>query len=104
MGKGGCVNHSLKIIIKKNTGKNMLFGGAQGLVCFLSGGRGSPGAQFQQQQHRPGWSLGGGAAALCPLRWQWTLAVAPGERKKGPGGLPAGVCGSGGSENGGEPE
>ncbi|NXK54644.1 SC16B protein, partial [Chauna torquata] len=35
-----------------------------------------------------------GAAALCPLRWQWTLAAAPGERQKGPGGLPAapGIC------------
>ncbi|NXP44945.1 SC16B protein, partial [Heliornis fulica] len=36
---------------------------------------------------------GGVEAALCPPRqpmWQWTLAAAPRERKKGPGGLRAG--------------
>jgi len=30
--------------------------------------------------------------------WQWTLAAAPRERKKGPGGLRAGVCGCGGGK------
>lgn len=45
---------------------------------------------------QPGESVrgGGAVAALCPPQWpmwQWTLAAAPGGRKKGPGGT--GVCG-----------
>ncbi|XP_047929364.2 protein transport protein Sec16B isoform X1 [Anser cygnoides] len=41
MGKGGCVNHGLKIIIKKNAGKNTLFGGLRG-SCASSQVGGDP--------------------------------------------------------------
>uniref|UniRef100_A0A8B9DAG0 Protein transport protein sec16 n=1 Tax=Anser cygnoides TaxID=8845 RepID=A0A8B9DAG0_ANSCY len=77
MGKGGCVNHGLKIIIKKNAGKNTLFGGLRG-SCASSQVGGDP--------QGPGFSssstdlAGPRAEELLPFvpcggsgLWQWRL-------------------------------
>lgn len=66
MGKGGCMNHGLKIIIiKKNAGKNMLFWGGSGARVLPLRWEGIPGAPVPAAA-APTW-LVPGRRSRCPL-------------------------------------